>query len=256
MTVLFLTSFTEPPNGPIHFYNRDEPYYEFTNFARYPIVIDGVIWATTEHFFQAQKFISTPLYAKIQQSEFPREAFEVSRSALGSRWIRKDWPDVKMDIMKLALRAKFTQHEELHDMLLFTGNRPLVEHTSRDNFWGDGGDGSGDNHLGRLLEEVRDDLKNKKLKLDFSVLRQYLVSHYTRGHSWPGTSSTGADPSRHVTQTTVPVSTSTSVYGMKNWPDGSFPTQRNSRAHHCSGGSQYRATGNTCSDRMDTLKPE
>ena len=127
---LFLYHFIEPANGPIHFYNRDEPYYELTNSARYPIVIDGVKWATTEHFFQAQKFISTPLYAQIQQSEFPREAFEVSQTTLGSRWNRKDWSDVKLDVMRLALCAKFTQHKNLHDMLVAIGDRCLVEHTS------------------------------------------------------------------------------------------------------------------------------
>ena len=108
----------------------------------------------------------------------PREAFEVSRSALGSKWIRSDWEEVKLDVMKLALRAKFTQHERLHDMLLSTGSRPLVEHTSRDSFWGDGGDGSGCNHLGKLLEEVRADLKAKKLKLDFNLVKEYEHTTY------------------------------------------------------------------------------
>jgi ribA/ribD-fused uncharacterized protein len=253
-----LRSRTEAACGPIHFYNRDEPYYEFTNFAKYPIVIDGVIWATTEHFFQAQKFISTPLYAKIQQSEFPREAFEVSRSALGSRWIRKDWSDVKMDVMKLALRAKFTQHKKLHDMLLSTGDRPLVEHTSRDNFWGDGGDGSGDNHLGKLLEEVRDALKNGKLKLNFSALSEIHASPYTRGNSWSGTTSAGAGLLGHGTPTDPPTSTYTHGYGLRqNWPHGSFGNQRNLEAHHHGSGSRYSATGNFHSpaDQMDTSKP-
>jgi ribA/ribD-fused uncharacterized protein len=253
----YLRSRTEPAYGPIYFYNRDEPYYEFTNFAtRYPIVIDGVKWATTEHFFQAQKFISTPLYAKIQQSDFPREAFEVSRSALGSRWIRKDWSDVKMDVMKLALRAKFTQHKKLHDMLVDTGDQRLVEHTSRDNFWGDGGDGSGDNHLGKLLEEVRDALKNGKLKLNFSALSEIHASPYTRGNSWSGTTSAGAGLLGHGTPTDPPTSTYTQEYGLRQtWSHGSFD-QRNLEAHHHGSGPHYSATGNFHSpaDQMDTSK--
>ena len=165
-------------SSPIHFYDRWDPYYEFTNFSSFPIIIDGVKWATSENYFQAQKFISTPLYQKIQEAELPREAFEVSRSALGSKWIRSDWEAVKLDVMKLALRAKFTQHKRLHDILLSTGSRPLVEHTSRDSFWGDGGDGSGCNHLGRLLEEVRADLKANKLRLDFNLVREYEPTAY------------------------------------------------------------------------------
>lgn len=46
---------------------------------------------------------------------------------------------------------KFSQHEDLKQKLLATGNRKIIEHTKNDNFFGDGGDGSGQNHLGRLL---------------------------------------------------------------------------------------------------------
>jgi ribA/ribD-fused uncharacterized protein len=58
-----------------------------------------------------------------------------------------------------ALRAKFTQHDDLADLLLSTGDRPLVEHTANDAYWGDGGDGKGKNRLGRLLERVRRELR-------------------------------------------------------------------------------------------------
>ncbi len=54
-----------------------------------------------------------------------------------------------------ALRAKFTQHEELRELLLGTGDAGLVEHTANDSYWGDGGDGSGKNRLGVLLMQVR-----------------------------------------------------------------------------------------------------
>jgi predicted NAD-dependent protein-ADP-ribosyltransferase YbiA (DUF1768 family) len=40
-----------------------------------------------------------------------------------------------------------------------TGDARIVEHTERDDFWGDGGDGSGANMLGRLLMELRDELR-------------------------------------------------------------------------------------------------
>jgi len=61
--------------------------------------------------------------------------------------------------MKDALNAKFTQHDALKRLLLGTGNRQLVEHTSNDDYWGDGGDGSGQNLLGKLLMELRDQLR-------------------------------------------------------------------------------------------------
>ena len=58
-----------------------------------------------------------------------------------------------------AVRAKFTQHEDLRAILLGTGNAKLVEHTENDSYWGDGGDGSGKNRLGQILMRVRDELR-------------------------------------------------------------------------------------------------
>lgn len=62
--------------------------------------------------------------------------------------------------MRDAVRAKFTQHDELKALLLSTGNALLVEHTENDSYWGDGGDGSGKNRLGRILMQIRDELKD------------------------------------------------------------------------------------------------
>ncbi len=58
-----------------------------------------------------------------------------------------------------GLRAKFSQNKELKDKLLATGQAKLVEHTDRDKYWGDGGNGEGKNRLGILLMKLRDELK-------------------------------------------------------------------------------------------------
>lgn len=146
-------------HGAILFYNRDEPYYEFTNFYAAPIVLDSKTWPTTEHYFQAQKFIGTSYPEVIRKFDRPRQAFDLSRNPTVSRWRRSDWEEIKINIMKKALLAKFTQHKDLRQMLLRTGDNTLIEHTPYDKFWGDGGDGSGQNHLGLLLMEIRHDLK-------------------------------------------------------------------------------------------------
>lgn len=62
--------------------------------------------------------------------------------------------------MLKGLRAKFSQHKELKELLLSTGDATLVEHTARGRIWGDGGDGSGENRLGRLLMQVREELRS------------------------------------------------------------------------------------------------
>ena len=123
------------------------------------MIIDNQCWPTTEHYFQAQKFIGTPYEGAIRQLSFPREAFDFSRKPEVSYWQRTDWGEVKDDVMYKALLAKFRQHEKLLKLLLGTENRKLVEHTKNDSYWGDGGDGTGKNRLGELLMKVRQTLR-------------------------------------------------------------------------------------------------
>jgi ribA/ribD-fused uncharacterized protein len=73
--------------------------------------------------------------------------------------LRPDWEAVKDAVMLDALRVKFTQHPELHALLLSTGDEQLIEHTANDSYWADGGDGSGRNRLGELLMELRAELR-------------------------------------------------------------------------------------------------
>jgi ribA/ribD-fused uncharacterized protein len=120
--------------------------------------IDGSDWRTTEHYFQAQKFVGTPLVGAIRLLERPRDAFDKSRDPRYSHWRRSDWEGVKEDIMFKALQAKFTQHEKLKQMLVGTKDRVLVERSPYDSYWGDGGNGTGKNRLGILLMKLRDDL--------------------------------------------------------------------------------------------------
>ena len=149
--------------GPVKFYNREDPYYEFTNFYEVSVKIDDRDWLTTEHYFQAQKFVGTPLVETIRILSRPREAFDKSRDPRYSHWRRNDWESVKEDVMYKALQAKFSQHEKLRRLLLGTGDRELIEHSPHDSYWGDGGNGTGKNRLGVLLVRLRDEMKAKRV---------------------------------------------------------------------------------------------
>jgi len=95
---------------------------------------------------------------EIRNQSTPREAFSFARQ--NNQLKRLDWEDTKEEVMLQALRAKFRQHKELHDLLLGTNNRKLVEHTVNDSYWGDGGgNNQGRNRLGALLIQVRDELR-------------------------------------------------------------------------------------------------
>lgn len=152
---------------PLHFYSKYEPYYEFSNFYEYtPFKLDGKEWKSTEHYFQTQKFAGTPYeeYIRVYAS-IPRRALELSRESTFSQWQRKHWEDIKQAIMYKALLAKFTEHVWLRLLLDSTANRELVEHTYMDSYWGDGGDGTGHNHLGKLLKRVRSVMRAGEKKI-------------------------------------------------------------------------------------------
>ena len=147
----------------IDFYNREDPFYEFTNFHVCPmLIIDGQNWSTTEHYFQAQKFVGTPHCEFIRMLSTPRDAFSHSRRPEVQRWIRPDWRNVKETVMLKALEEKFNQNKHFKDLLIRTGDKTLYEHTKNDKFWGDGGDRKGENKLGILLMQVRFELHGRE----------------------------------------------------------------------------------------------
>jgi ribA/ribD-fused uncharacterized protein len=141
----------------INFYSVNDEYGEFSNFAAFPIVIKKKRWPTSEHYFQAQKFENSAHREEIRKAKTPMIAARLGRDR--KKKLRRDWESVKDNVMREAVRAKFTPHEELRVLLLSTGSAKLVEHTANDAYWGDGGDGSGRNMLGRILMEMREKLR-------------------------------------------------------------------------------------------------
>lgn len=141
----------------VRFYSVNAEYGELSNFAPYPITLKGKRWPTSEHYFQAQKFAATRDQEAIRNANTPMLAASMGRDR--KRKLRRDWERARIGVMREAVEAKFRQHEELRTLLLDTGDAKLIEHTENDDFWGDGGDGSGRNELGRILMAVRDRLR-------------------------------------------------------------------------------------------------
>lgn len=143
----------------IKFYSVNDEYGEFSNFAPYPIKLKGKTWATSEHYFQAMKFTDKAYQEKIRKNSSPMHSARLGRSRKVK--LRKDWESVKDSVMFEAVKAKFTQHDNLRELLLSTKEAKIIEHTENDSYWGDGGDGSGKNRLGQILMQVRDQLRDK-----------------------------------------------------------------------------------------------
>ena len=144
----------------IHFYSAHEkPFGVFSNFALYPVTIQGKTYKTTDHYFKSQKFVGTPSENDVINAPTPAIAAAIGRDR--KRPLRADWEQVKDDIMRIAVLAKFQQYTKLKDILLATGDVVIVEHTKKDKYWGDGGDGSGLNRLGQILMQVRYFMHNR-----------------------------------------------------------------------------------------------
>jgi len=141
----------------IRFYSVGDEFGEFSNFAPYPIKLDGKRWPTSEHYFQAHKFLDAAVRERIRRTASPMEAAKLGRSR--KLRLRSDWEAVKVSIMQKAVQAKFDQHADLAALLLGTHDARLIEHAPDDAFWGDGGDGSGRNMLGQILMQLRDELR-------------------------------------------------------------------------------------------------
>jgi len=144
----------------IEFYSVSDEYGCLSNFAPYPIRVKGKVWPTSEHYFQAQKFARTPVEKNIRKAKAPKIAFRMGNDR--KKKIRRDWESVKVAVMREAVGAKFDQHEDLRKILLSTGTAKIIERSESDDYWGDGGDGHGRNMLGRILMEVREELKNRR----------------------------------------------------------------------------------------------
>ncbi|MBK1988535.1 NADAR family protein [Sphaerospermopsis aphanizomenoides BCCUSP55] len=145
----------------IYFYKVWQPYGCFSNFSPHPIEIQGTYWLTVEHYYQAQKFVGSEdamIIPLIHAAATPEEAAALGRCS--TRQLRDDWEVVKTDVMRAAVLKKFLTHQEIREVLLVTGDEVLVENSPTDYFWGCGADKTGQNHLGKILMSVREEIRH------------------------------------------------------------------------------------------------
>jgi ribA/ribD-fused uncharacterized protein len=115
-------------------------------------------YPTVEHFFQAMKTTDKAERAKILAAKTPAEAKRIGKTVT----LRKNWNQIREEVMETGLRAKFQQNPELKKKLLETKDADLIEgNTWGDTFWGQV-DGKGENNLGKLLMKIRDELMKGK----------------------------------------------------------------------------------------------
>lgn len=145
-------------------------YHFLSNFYLCKVEHQGILYPSVEHFYVAMKsndeqLIDGKYYTTGDLREFVATiptATEVKRFGRKLK-LRKDWDTKKIEVMNYGVREKF-KNELLKTQLLETGNEELIEGNYwKDFFWGVC-DGKGENHLGKILMEVRKELKGQGLE--------------------------------------------------------------------------------------------
>lgn len=132
--------------------------YRFlSNFISSIVTLDGVEYPTVEHAYQAAKTLDISEREKIKNLS---KAYEVKKVGKKIK-TRKDWNEIKINIMYSLVKEKFSRYKDLKESLLATGDAYIEESNSwGDIFWGVC-NGEGRNELGKILMKVREELSNK-----------------------------------------------------------------------------------------------
>lgn len=136
-----------------------------SNFYPCPVEIDGLIFHSSEAAYMAQKTDSKKIKERFAEISNAAHAKKEGRRIK----LKEGWDNIKLKAMLTVVTAKFEQNPFLANLLVNTGDRPLIEGNDwGDTYWGVC-KGEGENHLGLILMEVRKRIvrENKKNGVTF-----------------------------------------------------------------------------------------
>jgi ribA/ribD-fused uncharacterized protein len=128
--------------------------------SHHPIKLDDIEWPSVEHYINAMRFEDGNYREKIRLAPHPTLAHK-----LGKSWFKKkrsDWKKTRDAYMTRAIWIKCKTYPEVAQELLDTGDRPFLETSNFDYYWGCGRDTRGQNKYGLVLQAVRDRLRKER----------------------------------------------------------------------------------------------
>ena len=134
----------------------------------FPLMVNDVSIRTSEALYQACRFPHMPeVQSLIIEQKSPMTAKMKGKPFRQDS--RSDWDEVKVKIMRWCLEVKLAENwHSFSELLLSTGDSPIVEHSRRDDFWGAKPINEhtlvGVNALGRLLMGLRHRIKTEPLE--------------------------------------------------------------------------------------------
>jgi len=147
------------------FLKTKETFGGLSNMAGgFPLEVNGIPIRTSEALYQACRFPHLPEVQKLIISQKSPMTAKM-KGKPHRRNSRPDWDRVRVKVMRWCLRVKLAQNwSRFSRLLLKTGDRPIVEESRRDSFWGakpiNRETLTGMNVLGRLLMELREEARS------------------------------------------------------------------------------------------------
>src|SRR5271170_98318 len=157
--ILLLLTSCASHQAPLTKIDSFQGQYRFlSNFYPAEVEFEGLTYPDVEHAYQSAKTTDMAGRRRIAAQPTPADAKRAGESFPP----RPDWPQIKFDVMLQCVRYKFTHPPDLAQKLLATGDAYLEEgNTWNDRIWGVY-QGQGENHLGKILMQVRAELQKQK----------------------------------------------------------------------------------------------
>ena len=163
----------------IDFYKEFGELGYLANYSNHSFFDNGIFYKTVEHYYQSHKFDDEKLINKILACDTPKEASNIGRDRNNKK---KDDFD-KLSVMYQGLYLKFSQNKDIRSKLIETRNKTIREMSVKESYWGVGPNLDGENHIGKLLMQVRDNIKKDLLNEIIDKCKNKKV--YVIGHSNP-----------------------------------------------------------------------
>lgn len=143
----------------IEFYKEFGKLGYLANYSNYGFVKDGIYYKTVEHYYQSEKFDNKELKTKIINAKTPKEASIIGRDRSNKR--KDNFKQIKKQVMYNGILEKFRQNRDIAYKLIETRNKDIAEATIDEYYWGIGKDKSGENNIGKILVNVREQIKKE-----------------------------------------------------------------------------------------------
>ena len=148
--------------GKLYFNSRTLYFDIFSNFYEEPLEINGQIWKSGEHFYQAAKFAKTGLqpdeeiYHTIINAETPGTAKRLADEYFSEENKGRSHQALRtFQAMATMLNVKFAPGTFARKRLMQTGDLELIHLSGSDFFWGRNRKDDGKNLLGKALMQMR-----------------------------------------------------------------------------------------------------